>query len=90
MLSPAMSCEHATKFRNSHYDNDQIKVLETALELSWKELGIDDSDTENRDKLAVVMMRMASGNDFEPVSLKSAIVAKYRAQNRKRISLSAE
>ena len=57
------------------YDNDQMKLLEAAIEVACSELRIDNADREKREKVAVAVLALARTGQTDPERLKMFAVS---------------
>lgn len=65
------------KFPSGHYDNDQINVLQAALDLACKELRIGRADHESRQRVASMMIAFAKHGRIEVEKLKAFAVHQF-------------
>jgi hypothetical protein len=65
------------KFPIGHYDNDQINVLQTALDLACKELRIGRADHESRHRVASMMIAFAKHGSIEVEKLQAFAVQQF-------------
>jgi hypothetical protein len=67
----------AMKFPTGHYDNDQINVLQAAHNGACKELCINKTDHESRDRVAAMMMAFAKYGHIDVEKLKAFAVQQF-------------
>ena len=63
----------------SFYTDNQINVLRDALNLACADLGIHPEDTEERERLALLIMRNACGGPSDTLGLKAHAINHFRS-----------
>ena len=65
------------KFPTGHYDNDQINVLQVAHSVACKELCINKTDQESRERVASILMAFAKCGHIDVEKLKNFAVRQF-------------
>jgi hypothetical protein len=65
------------QFRNGYYDDAQIKVLDGALNLACKELGVGEGAHETRERIAQLVLMFAKTGQWDAEQLKAYVVEQF-------------